>query len=134
MSNSEAINKTRNQPSPTPSYVLLVDTLNDNWRPSDPKYGWGLDGLLLDLDADDGLALYYEVLSNRDNSLVVQSDVDLSVYIGKTLLGVHELGTLNVSNGASLSFGQDRVYVYDLQNSSIDINSSVTAAPDSVLP
>jgi hypothetical protein len=116
-------------------YILRIDT-QGTWLPTDSERNWGLDGFTVDLDADDATSPHYRISSNGDESLIIETADDLSEadLVGKELLGVHTFETLNVTGGAQVDFGDDRVIVNDLTNSTIDSDSSVTADADSVLP
>ena len=98
------------------------------------KFGWGLDGLYVDLNAADALGPFYKIESNTDDALIIRTQDNLLGIEGQQLLGVHQLEILNVTGGAQVDFGVDRVIVNDTANSSIDTTSSVTASPDSTLP
>jgi hypothetical protein len=116
-------------------YILRIDT-QGTWLPTDSERNWGLDGFTVDLDVDDATSPHYRISSNGDESLIIETADDLSEadLVGKELLGVHTFETLNVTGGAQVDFGDDRVIVNDLTNSTIDSDSSVTADADSVLP
>ena len=136
-SQSEAIN--RYNCCTTGTYTLRVDTDGEAppppvWRAMNQDLGWGIDGVWVDLDADDLGNPLYRIAENDEYSFVLETEDDLSGYVGKELIGVHEFDVLRITNGASADFGEDRVIVKDLMNSIIDNTSSIRAAPDSVLP
>jgi hypothetical protein len=135
MSSAEAVAgiSRPNSISGSGDYTLHIDT-QGTWLPTDTQRNWGLDGLTVDLDADDATSPHYRISSSSDESLIIDTADDLSDAVGKELLGVHTFETLNVTGGAQVDFGDDRVIVNDLTNSIIDSDSSVTAAADSVLP
>jgi hypothetical protein len=115
------------------AYTLRIDTVG-TWLPTDPLRNWGLDGFMVDLDVADVASPHYRISSNSDESLIIDTADDLSSAVGKELVGIHNFETLNVTGGAQLDFGDDQVIINDLQNSTIDSSSSVTAGANSVLP
>jgi len=116
------------------SYNIFIDTSYGTWKTTDSNFGWGIDGLTVSLDATNIASPLYTIISNTDETFVVETIDDLTTVVGNELIGVYEFETLNVTNGAAVSFGTDRVIVNNLPGSIIDATSSVTAAPDSVLP
>jgi len=88
----------------------------------------GLVGLYVDFDmSDDNTDNLYEIISNTDNSIDVQTTDDLSIYVSKNLVGVHSLNSLVVQGGASVDFGSDRVLVTEENGYVVDGISSVFA-------
>ncbi|MBB6521861.1 hypothetical protein [Pseudoteredinibacter isoporae] len=81
-----------------------------------------LAGRLVNLDVNDGAAPNYTIHSHTDNTLKIHTDDDLSVYDGKTLIGVHVFEIIEVKNGAYLDFGADRVIVNNIGASTIDLD------------
>ncbi|MCG8433819.1 MAG: hypothetical protein MJA83_07310, partial [Gammaproteobacteria bacterium] len=112
-------------------YRLRIDTIDGIWRATDEEFGWGIDGLLVDLGDGNGP---YRIISNTDSSLIVETPNNLAGIAGNQLVGVHIFDTIRIENGARVDFGSDRVIVLDTANSVIDASSTFTAAPDSVLP
>ena len=105
---------------------IVVDTLG-TWLPTDSSRNWGIDGLLVDLDASTAEGPFYTIIENSDESLVIETDDDLSTVVNNQLIGVHIFERLNVTGGAQVDFGDDKVIVNDIANSSIDASSSVSA-------
>ena len=102
------------------SYVLEMNAAS-YWTSSlEANGGFGLQGLQVTLDADDESSPLFTVISNDVNSLVVQSSADLNANVGKQLLGVHEFDELQVTGGASVSFGDDRVHVRNMDAFVVD--------------
>ena len=73
--------------------------------------GLGIAGLSVSLDAADEASPLYRIVSNTGHAVVVQSSDDLSVYADSELQGVHRFSALQVTGGASVSFGEDRVHL-----------------------
>lgn len=94
----------------------------------------GLQGNELVLDAAQINPTPYRIVEIGENSVVIDTPDDLSGYLGKALLGLHQFDRLSVRRGAKVDFGVDRVIVRELGNSLIDGTSTVTAGPGSVLP
>jgi hypothetical protein len=133
---TEAINGARNDSNPgvAGNYTLTVDTFGGTWRPTHATRGWGIDGLQIDLDADDAGNSLYTIQSNDDESIVIETDDDLSGYVGKDMIGVHQFSRITAADGAKVTFGKDRVIIDDVNQSEISNQSEVEAAADSVLP
>ena len=109
-----------------------ISITTDAWAPSIDGIGQDIQSLRVDLDASENTSQHYSIESNTANSFVIRTSDDLSTLVGNELVGVHEFETLTVSNGAFADFGEDRVTVYDLDNSSVDL-TRVTASRDSVM-
>jgi hypothetical protein len=69
-------------------------------------------GYLIDPDASDMDGPYYDILGVQDeNGLLVYSENDLSFFVNGDLVGVHEIGKLQIEGGAFVDFGWDRILV-----------------------
>ncbi|WP_435104209.1 hypothetical protein [Arhodomonas sp. AD133] len=101
---------------------LAVHTDGGIWKPSNAGRGTGLDGLHVDLDASDAAGPLYEIVSNGEAHLIVASDdpLDASALVGNEIIGVHRFRELDVTGGASLDAGGDRVIVEDIVNSTVE--------------
>ncbi len=139
---SSALNRNKTRNSSFGYYSLSIDTLydviGDTWHATDSVYGWGLDGLKITLDPNTAGADLYRIVSNTENTITVASpivDLTTTVVPGTTeFMGVHEFETINITGGAQVDFGVDRVIVNRPLDSVIDIDSALTADPASVLP
>jgi hypothetical protein len=116
------------------SFTLRIDTIKGDWLASDPTYNWGLDGMGVVLDDSDPNAKVYTIQSNDDESLFIQTNDDLSGFVGRELQGVKTLHTLTVTNGAKVDFGADRLIIQDKTDSKVDSTSTVTAGSGSNFP
>ena len=98
-------------------------------------FDWGFIDYQVSLNVADINAPTYRVLSNTEETLIVESAVDLSTVVGNELIGVQTFETLSATNGANVDFGGDRVIINNIPASIIDASSTVNnASPDSVLP
>ncbi|MGD9164926.1 MAG: hypothetical protein PVF13_09230, partial [Chromatiales bacterium] len=93
-----------------------------------PGSGAGVVGRHVSLDADETAAPLYLVIDNTQETLVVESTDDLSDVVGNELIGVHVFETLDIRNGASVDFGDDRVIINDLAGS--ELNDAELIASD----
>ena len=93
------------------SYTVTLSPAGRNWRDSNPAYDWGVQGLTVDLDAQDDASPLYTIESNDPWRLVIATPDDLSGVVGNELVGVHRFDQLRVTGGASVNFGGDRVDV-----------------------
>jgi len=87
----------------------------------------GLDGLKVDFDKDDLDKEGLVIVSNTDNTLVIQlvpGEV-LDASNGDILIGIHEFATLTILGGASVDFGDDRLTMLGENGVLIDAASSV---------
>lgn len=131
----DAISGSRSQTSNyAGSYTLKVNTIGDTWRATDPIYGWGLEGLEVSFDLVNPGLITYPVTLNDEESLTVQSGLDLTIQSLTDFVGVHRFQTLTVKGGANVDFGQDVVIIEDIPGSIIEADSAVTANTNSVLP
>jgi hypothetical protein len=101
------------------AYQVTIATPGYPWRPSNPVYEYGIQGLKVDLDRADDNSSLYTVESNDAWSLVVNTTDDLSGVAGNELIGVHQLDSIQILNGASVDFGGDRVEISNLSASSV---------------
>ncbi|WP_353407566.1 hypothetical protein [Pseudoteredinibacter isoporae] len=108
---------------------LVISNLSGNagvWDVEVSGTPWATDnrlaGRLVNLDVSDAAAPNYIIHSHTDNTLKIHTDDDLSVYSGKTLIGVHIFEAIEVKNGAYLDFGADRVIVNNIGASTIDLD------------
>jgi hypothetical protein len=115
-------------------YTVTIRSLGGAWHPTDQPLQWGLQGNELVLDAAQFNPTVYRIVENGENSVVIDTPDDLSGYVGKALLGIHQFDQLSVRGGAHVDAGVDRVIVRDVGTSLIDGTSTVTAGPGSVLP
>lgn len=107
-----------------------ITVADAQWKPTDAANGWGIDGIEVDLDANDGSSVLYEIESNTSNTITINTVDGLSAYLGKALIGVHTFETLKVTGNAKVDFGDDKLVVNDLDNSQID--SFATLGTDNV--
>lgn len=114
--------------------VWRVEVEGTPWKPTDKNYDWGIDGLTVDLDDSETLSTHYVVVSNTDATITINTNDDLSVAIGKYLVGVHTFQTLNVINNASVDAGDDRVIVNNLSGSAVVPGTLLNVGSGSVLP
>ena len=94
---------------------------------TNPAKDEGLQGLEVSLDSSETTPLLYKIKSNLTNSITVESEISLTPYIGKTLIGVHTFQSLRVTRGAYLDFGTDRVEILNPTQSIIDATSQVNS-------
>lgn len=97
------------------------------WRSTDHQYGWGIDGIEVDLSAEDDVDATYTVHSNSENTFTIHTSDNLTTKIGNDLIGVHTFDALTVVGGAKVDFGEDKVQVLNPQDSFIDSLSGFTA-------
>jgi hypothetical protein len=102
------------------------------WKTHNPDLARGIVGLDVDLSANETSSPRYEVSSNGEGILTLRTPQDLSGVVGNELVGVHVLQTLRVGPGASLSAGQDRIVVQNLDDSRVE--GTVTSGDGSALP
>ena len=81
------------------------------WRATDQALGWGIDGIEVDLDASEDVSPLYVIESNTESTIRIRTNDDLSATVSSEMSGVHTFESLSESNGASLSFGDDKVVV-----------------------
>ena len=79
-----------------------------------------LTGRTVSLDAADENSTLYEIVGHSGGAIEVETDQDLSGVVDQTLLGVHKLENLNILNGASVSFGEDRLVLENLSGLDVD--------------
>jgi hypothetical protein len=107
---------------PTPVEVLgkrtiesITDLGSNHWLIQvagtlDPDRSYA--GYLIDPDAFDMDGPYYDILGvQEENGLLVYSENDLSFFVNGDLVGVHEIGKLQIEGGAFVNFGWDRILV-----------------------
>ncbi|WP_444919044.1 PA14 domain-containing protein [Microbulbifer sp. JMSA003] len=111
---------------PTPG-VWKIEVAGSPWQNSQNSYDYGVDGLWVDLEAEEGASSHYEIIANQANVLEIHTSDDLYHVIGKELVGVQTFTTLQVLGGSSLDIGEDRLVVLDRVNSSFESNTSVLA-------
>ena len=104
------------------------------WKATDIQYGWGIDGIDVDLDASETLSAHYVIQSNTTNSITLTTADDLSQYIGKELVGVHTFQTINVTGGAKVTFGSDQIIITESNGLTVDASSALTAGATTVTP
>lgn len=108
------------------------------WRANDPPLGWGIAGNFIDLDADTTDGPFYKIVDNGWVDCTIEDPEghisDAQSLIGRTFIGVHRFETIDVLGGASVDFGEDRVFVMDPDNSAWDIDSEIISDSASVLP
>jgi hypothetical protein len=117
---------------------ITAEGSGSRWLPTDLQYGWGIAGRYVDLDASTPEGPYYRIESNGGDDFVIQVPdtevLDAGDLLGNELVGVHRFDKLNITGGASLSFGWDRVFVMDKVNSVWDLSSEIIAGEGSDLP
>nr|WP_246395155.1 PA14 domain-containing protein [Microbulbifer rhizosphaerae] len=104
-----------------------IHVAEDVWQPTDSRFGWGIDGIAVDLDASEIASPHYLVESNNASSFTLRTEDDLSGAVGQELVGVHTFETIRVTGGASLDFGEDKLVVLDLENSQIGGGAQIRA-------
>lgn len=117
LTSTEAVNG-QNANSASGNYEIWVETFG-NWKETNEELEFGLQGLLVDLDASTEAGSLYTVVSNTTRSLTVSTSDDLSSIVGQDLIGVHQFERLVIKNGALADFGGDRVVINDLANSEV---------------
>jgi hypothetical protein len=127
-----------------PDDMEVDDAVNENWyiyynigaykltirrdRNFLPFSHHQLAGFLVDLDAGDPEGPYYEIVEMEGNNrMIVSAAADLTGIVGNHLVGVHRLAALEVSGGSHLDFGDDRLTIDDVANSSLSSGSMVSA-------
>lgn len=97
------------------THVVLTVAGTPGWKTSDPLLDWGLDGLMVDVDASDQTGPLYPITSNTTTTITIDdsaaSIVDPSTLVTQDLIGTHTFDRLQVTNGASVDFGADRVII-----------------------
>jgi len=89
------------------------------WNATNESLGWGLQGREVSLDAADEQAPLYRVANNAEGSLRIESADNLSVYLGRELIGIHTFNTVNILGQANVTFGSDRVVVLNPAESQV---------------
>ena len=97
------------------------------WRSTDTRLDWGVQNIEVDLDASENLSALYRIESNTENGLIIHSLDDLSDVLGNQLMGVHTFTTLNISAGAKVSAGSDKIIIIDKVNSVVEPLSALQA-------
>lgn len=105
----------------------LITIEGTPWRATNQEYQWGLQGLDVQLDADDPNAARYRIVENNEGRLIINTADDLTRYEGSDLIGVHVYDRLQVTNGAWLDLGEDRLVVREVGNSSISNGGTLSA-------
>ena len=105
----------------------------DVWKATDLAKDQGVQGLKVSLDSSNSNAPLYTIKRNTLNSIVIETSDDLSIYSAHSLIGVHTFETINVTRGAYVDFGEDRVIINDLLNSNIDETSGINLSNSSTL-
>lgn len=98
------------------NYSIEINTISGStWLVDKEKYGWGLAGFSVDLNANDEVDKGYLISTNNEESLVIQdsilSDAEITALEGNELVGLHTFDRLAVSNGAAVDFGDDRIII-----------------------
>ncbi|MFT6100912.1 MAG: hypothetical protein ACJAYF_003473, partial [Arenicella sp.] len=83
------------------------------WNRTDLALDWGIDGIEVDLDASEDSSPLYVIELNAENSIQLKTLTDLSGVEGNELIGTHTFQSLSESNGASLDFSGDKVFVIE---------------------
>ena len=106
-------------------WKILVD--GSPWSNSElPWSASNLDGLWVTFG--EGLeSQKYQISSNLNNEIYLETDDDLSVYKGGYIQGVHRLKTLVVKGGANVDLGTDLLEIIDVSNSVISDQASVSS-------
>ena len=97
----------------TGTYTVTVDTEGAPWLLTNSTFDFGVQGLGVDLNADDEISEIYTVDANDGYRLFIETADDLSGVVGNNLVGVHRLEGLTVDGNAQADFGGDRVEVTD---------------------
>ncbi|MCP3668907.1 MAG: hypothetical protein GY814_00410, partial [Gammaproteobacteria bacterium] len=108
--------------------IWNVEVSGTPWISSSNDYGWGVDGLTVDLDASEEASPHYTVVANTANVLTLYTDDNLLPLVGNELVGVQTFQTLNILNGASLDLGNDRLVILDTVNSYISTNAQIVGS------
>ncbi|HEX6927951.1 MAG TPA: LamG domain-containing protein, partial [Gammaproteobacteria bacterium] len=107
--------------------VWRIEVAGAPWLATDAEYGFGVDGIDVDLDAANVTGPLYRIVSNTVNTITVHTTDDLTGMAGRELIGVHTFATLQVLGRADVDFGGDRVIVNDLDNSRVSAGSTLRA-------
>jgi hypothetical protein len=126
MYQSDAANGTNSDAQAGGNYTIKVVDSTHRIKPTDLTIGLGAQGLWVDLDASSFDGTYYRIAESGTDTLVIDTTDDLSVYQGKELVGVHQFDKLVVQSGANVDFGDDKVIVNNLTESSFN-GGTVTA-------
>jgi len=132
----------RNTSSLYGNFQLSIDisdsSQNHIWKANDQQPARGIVGNYIDLDPATTDGPFYKIVDNGWVDFTIEdpdgSITDASSLIGRTFIGVHRFETLEVTGGASLDFGADRVFVLDPVHSLWDLSSEIKADSASVLP
>jgi hypothetical protein len=88
-----------------------IEVANNPWRKTDAALDWGVDGLMVDLDASETSSPLYRIVSNTANTITINTSDNLAGVVGQELIGVQTFDRLTVTRGASIDFGGDRVVI-----------------------
>ncbi|MCG8434960.1 MAG: hypothetical protein MJA83_13090, partial [Gammaproteobacteria bacterium] len=108
--------------------VWEITVSGNPWQTPDARLGSGVDGLKVDLSADDAAVDgtdTFPIAGNTENTLIINTTNDLSVFVGGDLIGVQEFESITVDGGAQLDFGGDRVIIENITNSVLGDNTSL---------
>ncbi|PMG39257.1 IPT/TIG domain-containing protein [Shewanella sp. 10N.286.52.B9] len=98
-----------------------------NWSLVDDLQGYSITGEYIDL-LSQGLEVNgLEIIQHTNNSLVVNSDIDLNSFVGEHLVGVHIFESLYLDDFARLDIGADKLRVIDIATSYLGGNVIVKA-------
>ncbi len=111
--------------------IWEVNVEGTPWPATDALLGWGVDGIQVDLDASEDAGPTYLIESNTTNTLIVRTADDFSGLVGNDLVGVHTFKAIKLSGGASVDFGDDKLFIEDLASSYIRSGAKLKAATSS---
>jgi large repetitive protein len=117
--------------------VTKVDALADgywrlsvdgaNWPLKEEFAGFSITNEYIDLESHAYSVHNLKITEHQQNSLVVKSAEDLTLFLGETLVGVHRFESLYLDKFTRLDIGQDKLRVTDTVNSFIGNNVLIKA-------
>ena len=103
---------------PESSGEWRIQVESADWRASTANFGYGLQGLSVSLP-ESGLD-NLKIVSNTEDTLLVQSNTDLRGIVGQSLYGVQKLRKIIVKGAAKVDFGEDHLIVEDIDGSLVE--------------
>ena len=104
-----------------------VTVAGSPWTPTDEALDWGLQGLEVSLDSANIAAARYPIIGNTENTLVIDTADDLSGAVGNELIGVHTFQSVQITDGAWLELGEDRLFVLQANASVLEAGTTISA-------
>jgi YVTN family beta-propeller protein len=124
------------EPAGTNAWKVFTETTH--WQQYDQDLQWGIVGNYIDLDPATPEGPFFKIIDNGPDNFTIADPngviSSINYLIEREFIGIHRFSTLQVTGGASVDFGGDRVIVSDTANSVWDLNSEIIADGDSVLP